>query len=166
MAGLLCTGAGDSAESSCRQGQVQCRGFAPLLLTSGCRGAPGSLQQLHHPLGSLVLSKRSTSMQQASPSKAILHSPRPSGTCCIARMQRARAWPCQDQHRRWGWGLTSLPSVSKKSNFNEMRYWVGATSCQMQFLLGGYSFGQPGLVMEPLSLVRNPPQAAARKKAW
>lgn len=41
-----------------------------------------------------------------------------------------------------------------------MRYWVGATSCQMQFLLGGYSLGQPGLVMEPLSLVRNPPQAA------
>lgn len=30
----------------------------------------------------------------------------------------------------------------------------------MQFLLGGYSLGQPGLVMEPLSLVRNPPQAA------
>lgn len=42
-----------------------------------------------------------------------------------------------------------------------MRYWVGATSCQMQFLLGGYSLGQPGLVMEPLSLVRKPPQAAA-----
>lgn len=42
-----------------------------------------------------------------------------------------------------------------------MRYWVGATSCQMQFLLGGYSLGHPGLVMEPLSLVRNPPQAAA-----
>lgn len=57
-------------------------------------------------------------------------------------------------------GLTSLPSVSKKSNCSEMRYWVGATSCQMQFLLGGYSLGQPGLVMEPLSLVRNPPQAA------
>lgn len=31
----------------------------------------------------------------------------------------------------------------------------------MQFLLGGYSFGHPGLVMEPLSLVRKPPQAAA-----
>lgn len=30
----------------------------------------------------------------------------------------------------------------------------------MQFLLGGYSLGQPGLVIEPLSLVRNPPQAA------
>lgn len=30
----------------------------------------------------------------------------------------------------------------------------------MQFLLGGYSLGQPGLVMEPLSLVRNPPHAA------
>lgn len=42
-----------------------------------------------------------------------------------------------------------------------MRYWVGATSCQMQFLLGGYSLGHPGLVMEPLSLVRKPPQAAA-----
>lgn len=56
--------------------------------------------------------------------------------------------------------LTSLPSVSKKSNCREMRYWVGATNCQMQFLLGGYSLGQPGLVMEPLSLVRNPPQAA------
>lgn len=37
---------------------------------------------------------------------------------------------------------------------------MGATSCQMQFLLGGYSLGQPGLVIEPLSLVRNPPQAA------
>lgn len=58
------------------------------------------------------------------------------------------------------WALTSLPSVSKKSNCREMRYWVGATNCQMQFLLGGYSLGQPGLVMEPLSLVRNPPQAA------
>lgn len=56
--------------------------------------------------------------------------------------------------------LTSLPSVSKKSNCREIRYWVGATNCQMQFLLGGYSLGQPGLVMEPLSLVRNPPQAA------
>lgn len=53
-----------------------------------------------------------------------------------------------------------MPSVSKKSNCREMRYWVGATNCQMQFLLGGYSLGQPGLVMEPLSLVRNPPQAA------
>lgn len=30
----------------------------------------------------------------------------------------------------------------------------------MQFLFGGYSLGQPGLVMEPLSLVRNPPHAA------
>lgn len=56
--------------------------------------------------------------------------------------------------------LTSLPSVSKKSNCREIRYWVGATNCQIQFLLGGYSLGQPGLVMEPLSLVRNPPQAA------
>lgn len=61
-------------------------------------------------------------------------------------------------------GLTSLPSVSKKSNCREMRYWVGATSCQMQFLLGGYSLGHPGLVMEPLSLVRNPPQAAAGRQ--
>ncbi|TNN50463.1 hypothetical protein EYF80_039332 [Liparis tanakae] len=34
-----------------------------------------------------------------------------------------------------------------------MRYCVGATSCQMQFLLGGYSLGQPGLVMEPFSLL-------------
>lgn len=60
--------------------------------------------------------------------------------------------------------LTSLPSVSKKSNCREIRYWVGATNCQMQFLLGGYSLGQPGLVMEPLSLVRNPPQAAGGTK--
>lgn len=60
--------------------------------------------------------------------------------------------------------LTSLPSVSKKSNCREMRYWVGATNCQMQFLLGGYSLGQPGLVIEPLSLVRNPPQAAGGTK--
>lgn len=34
----------------------------------------------------------------------------------------------------------------------------------MQFLFGGYSFGHPGLVMEPLSLVRNPPQAAEEQE--
>lgn len=45
-----------------------------------------------------------------------------------------------------------------------MRYCVGATSCQMQFLLGGYSLGQPGLVMEPFSFVMKPPQAAAHGK--
>lgn len=32
---------------------------------------------------------------------------------------------------------TSLPSVSKPSKRRVMRYWVGATSCQTQFLLGG-----------------------------
>lgn len=57
--------------------------------------------------------------------------------------------------------LTSFPSVSNTSNTRVMRYWMGATSCQTQFLLGGYSLGQPGVVMEPFSLVMNPPQAAA-----
>lgn len=76
--------------------------------------------------------------------------------------------PARGAQRAWGppqGSLTSLPSVSKKSNCSEMRYWVGATSCQMQFLLGGYSLGHPGLVMEPFSLVRNPPQAAAGREA-
>lgn len=56
--------------------------------------------------------------------------------------------------------LTSLPSVSKTSKSSVMRYCVGATSCQTQFLFGGYSRGQPGLVMEPFSLVMKPPHAA------
>lgn len=56
--------------------------------------------------------------------------------------------------------LTSLPSVSKTSKSRVMRYCVGATSCQMQFLLGGYSLGHPGLVIEPFSFVMKPPQAA------
>lgn len=60
--------------------------------------------------------------------------------------------------------LTSLPSNSKNSNFTEILYWVGATTCHTQFLLGGYSLGQPGVVMVPLSLVRSPPQAARRKE--
>lgn len=60
--------------------------------------------------------------------------------------------------------LTSLPSNSKNSNFTEILYWVGATTCHTQFLLGGYSLGQPGVVMVPLSLVRSPPQAAGRKE--
>lgn len=34
----------------------------------------------------------------------------------------------------------------------------------MQFLFGGYSLGQPGLVIDPFSLVMKPPHAAARKK--
>ena len=59
--------------------------------------------------------------------------------------------------------LTSLPSVSKTSKSSVIRYCVGATSCQMQFLLGGYSLGQPGLVMEPFSLVMKPPQAAGER---
>lgn len=59
--------------------------------------------------------------------------------------------------------LTSLPSVSKTSKSRVMRYCVGATSCQMQFLFGGYSLGHPGLVMEPFSLVMKPPQAAGPK---
>lgn len=45
-----------------------------------------------------------------------------------------------------------------------MRYCVGATSCQMQFLFGGYSLGHPGLVIDPFSLVMKPPQAAGWKK--
>lgn len=57
--------------------------------------------------------------------------------------------------------LTSFPSVSNTSNTRVMRYWMGATSCQTQFLLGGYSLGQPGVMMEPFSMVMNPPQAAA-----
>lgn len=59
--------------------------------------------------------------------------------------------------------LTSLPSVSKTSKSRVMRYCVGATSCQMQFLLGGYSLGHPGLVMDPFSLVMKPPQAAGQR---
>lgn len=59
---------------------------------------------------------------------------------------------------------TSLPSSSKASNCREMRYCVGATTCQTQFLFVGYSFGHPGLVMVPFSLVMNPPQATARRK--
>lgn len=51
-----------------------------------------------------------------------------------------------------------------------MRYCVGATSCQMQFLFGGYSLGQPGLVIDPFSLVMKPPQAAGQEtqhgKRW
>lgn len=43
----------------------------------------------------------------------------------------------------------------------EMRYWVGATTCHTQFLLGGYSLGQPGVLMVPFSLERRPPHAAA-----
>lgn len=62
------------------------------------------------------------------------------------------------------YSLTSLPSNSKNSNFTEILYWVGATTCHTQFLLGGYSLGQPGVVMVPLSLVRSPPQAARRKE--
>ena len=42
----------------------------------------------------------------------------------------------------------------------EMRYWVGATTCHTQFLLGGYSLGQPGVLMVPFSLERRPPHAA------
>lgn len=38
---------------------------------------------------------------------------------------------------------------------------MGATSCHTQFLLGGYSLGQPGVVREPFSTVMKPPQAAA-----
>jgi hypothetical protein len=57
-----------------------------------------------------------------------------------------------------------LPSNSKNSNFTEILYWVGATTCHTQFLFGGYSLGQPGVVMVPLSLVRSPPQAAERKE--
>lgn len=60
--------------------------------------------------------------------------------------------------------LTSLPSNSKNSNFTEILYWVGATTCHTQFLLGGYSLGQPGVVMVPFSLVRSPPQAARRNR--
>lgn len=60
--------------------------------------------------------------------------------------------------------LTSLPSVSKTSKSRVMRYCVGATSCQMQFLLGGYSLGHPGLVMDPFSLVMKPPQAAGQRR--
>lgn len=84
--------------------------------------------------------------------------------------------PCGDSHQsswnepdkptpRWGKNLvlTSFPSVSKTSKSSVMRYCVGATSCQMQFLLGGYSLGQPGLVMDPFSLVMKPPQAAEKK---
>lgn len=56
--------------------------------------------------------------------------------------------------------LTSLPSVSKTSKSSVIRYCVGATSCQTQFLFGGYSRGHPGLVMEPFSLVMKPPHAA------
>lgn len=59
--------------------------------------------------------------------------------------------------------LTSLPSVSKTSKSRVMRYCVGATSCQMQFLFGGYSLGQPGLVIDPFSLVMKPPQAAGQE---
>ena len=59
--------------------------------------------------------------------------------------------------------LTSLPSVSKTSKSRVMRYCVGATSCHMQFLFGGYSLGQPGLVIDPFSLVMKPPQAAVQK---
>lgn len=62
--------------------------------------------------------------------------------------------------------LTSLPSVSKTSKSRVMRYCVGATSCQMQFLLGGYSLGHPGLVIEPFSLVMKPPQAAGHNTTW
>lgn len=56
--------------------------------------------------------------------------------------------------------LTSFPSSSKASNCMEMRYWVGATTCQTQFLLGGYSLGQPGVLMVPFNLERRPPHAA------
>lgn len=59
---------------------------------------------------------------------------------------------------------TSLPSSSKVSNCREMRYCMGATTCQTQFLFVGYSFGHPGLVMVPFSLVMNPPQATAWRK--
>lgn len=59
---------------------------------------------------------------------------------------------------------TSLPSSSKASNCMEMRYCVGATTCHTQFLLGGYSLGQPGVLMVPFSLERRPPQAAAEGK--
>lgn len=55
---------------------------------------------------------------------------------------------------------TSFPSSSKASNCMEMRYWVGATTCHTQFLFGGYSLGQPGVLMVPFSLERRPPQAA------
>lgn len=55
---------------------------------------------------------------------------------------------------------TSLPSSSNTSNCREIRYWAGATICQTQFLLVGYSLGHPGLVMVPLSVVMKPPQAA------
>lgn len=60
--------------------------------------------------------------------------------------------------------LTSLPSVSKTSKSRVMRYCVGATSCQIQFLFGGYSLGQPGLVIDPFSLVMKPPQAAGQRQ--
>lgn len=56
--------------------------------------------------------------------------------------------------------LTSFPSSSKASNCMEMRYCVGATTCHTQFLLGGYSLGQPGVLMVPFSLESRPPQAA------
>lgn len=41
-----------------------------------------------------------------------------------------------------------------------MRYCVGATTCHTQFLLGGYSLGQPGVLIVPFNLERRPPQAA------
>lgn len=60
--------------------------------------------------------------------------------------------------------LTSFPSNSKNSNFIEIRYCVGATTCHTQFLFGGYSFGHPGVVIVPFSFVRSPPQAAVKLK--
>lgn len=89
-------------------------------------------------------------------------------------LQRTKSWPVKlarflrkhsyityrqkKHHSHW---LTSFPSVSNTSNTRVIRYWVGATSCHTQFLLGGYSLGQPGVVREPFSFVMNPPQAAA-----
>lgn len=63
--------------------------------------------------------------------------------------------------------LTSFPSVSNTSNTRVMRYWMGATSCHTQFLLGGYSLGHPGVEREPFSLVTKPPHAAAGgRRRW
>ena len=58
--------------------------------------------------------------------------------------------------------LTLFPSRSKCVKLIVIRYWVGATICQTQFLFDGYSSGYDGLWMVPLAASMCPPQASVK----